>query len=41
MINDTYVRTRVTEVQHEFAAARRWRRRLRRLVDRARRRNPG
>ena len=41
MINDTYVRARATEVRHEFAAARRWRRRLKRLVDRARRRNTG
>jgi hypothetical protein len=41
MINHTYVRTRITEVQHEFAAARRWRRRLGRLVARARRRNTG
>ena len=41
MINDTYARTRVTEVRHGFAAARRWRRRLKRLMNRVRRRNTG
>jgi hypothetical protein len=41
MIDDTYVRARVTEVRREFAAARRWRRRLKRLVDRVRRRDTG
>ena len=31
MISDAYLRARIAEVQHEFAAARRWRRRLTRL----------
>jgi hypothetical protein len=32
MISDTYLRTRIAEVQQEFAAARRWRRWLTRLL---------
>ncbi|WP_410673331.1 hypothetical protein [Amycolatopsis sp. cmx-4-68] len=34
MISDAYLRTRITEVQQDFAAARRWRRRLTRLLRR-------
>ncbi|MEU5262120.1 hypothetical protein [Amycolatopsis sp. NPDC021455] len=41
MINETYARTRIAEVQREYAAARRWRRRLKRLVDRIRKRDTG
>ncbi|MEV7097839.1 hypothetical protein AB0M80_33815 [Amycolatopsis sp. NPDC051045] len=36
MISDAYLRARITEVQQEFAAARRWRRRMTRLLARAR-----
>jgi hypothetical protein len=32
MISDAYLRARIAEVQHEFAVARRWRRRLTRLI---------
>ncbi|EOD66589.1 hypothetical protein [Amycolatopsis vancoresmycina] len=37
MISDAYLRARIAEVQQEFAAARRWCRRIKRLVARARR----
>ncbi len=35
MITDAYLRARIAEVQHEFAAARGWRRRMTRLLARA------
>jgi hypothetical protein len=37
MLSDTYLRTRIAEVQQEFAAARRWRRWLTRLLGGSRR----
>ncbi|MCR6485601.1 hypothetical protein M8542_22505 [Amycolatopsis sp. OK19-0408] len=40
MISETYLRARIAEVQQEFAAARRWRRRLTRLLARKRRPEP-
>ncbi|WP_199191460.1 hypothetical protein [Amycolatopsis sp. CA-126428] len=36
MITDAYLRARIAEVQQEFAAARWWRRRMTRLLARAR-----
>ncbi|WP_199198846.1 hypothetical protein [Amycolatopsis sp. CA-128772] len=36
MIHESYVRARMAEVRHEFAAVRRWRRRVTRLLGRAR-----
>jgi hypothetical protein len=36
MISDAYLRARIAEVQQEFAAARRWWRRVRCLLARAR-----
>ncbi|MET8849164.1 hypothetical protein [Amycolatopsis sp. NPDC004625] len=37
MISDAHLRARIAEVQQEFAAARGWGRRVRRLLARARR----
>lgn len=36
MFSEAYLRTRIADVQHEFATARRWRRRLRRVLTRVR-----
>ncbi|MDQ7802824.1 hypothetical protein Q5425_03725 [Amycolatopsis sp. A133] len=36
MISDAYLRARIAEVQQEYAAARWWRRRVTRLLGRAR-----